>query len=113
MLESKHFKHIFFFVSGLWGSAIGSMEENLKFIRGTTFFLLSICSNQLFHLLKLSTYFSLPSSNTCSPLVANRNAAMPNRRSTGTPFVLLPAFSRIPSKIADSGLKYIYAEWQE
>ena len=65
------------------------MEENLKFIRGTTFFLLPVGSNQLSHLLKLSTYFTLSSSNPRSPLVPNRNTAVPNRSSTGTPFVII------------------------
>ena len=89
------------------------MEEILNFIRATTLFLLPVCSDQLLQLLKLSTYFTSSSSNLFNCLVPNRNTAVPNRSSIGLVFVLLPAFSRIPRKSADGGLKYIYGEWQE
>ncbi|KAM6042944.1 LOW QUALITY PROTEIN: cytosolic phospholipase A2 gamma-like [Theristicus caerulescens] len=86
--QKKKKKHICY-LQGLWGSALGSMEENLKFIKGTIIFLLPVFSNQLSHLLKLSTYFTLPLRNPCSPLVPSRNTAMPNKSSSVTQFVII------------------------
>ncbi|XP_062484875.1 cytosolic phospholipase A2 gamma [Pezoporus occidentalis] len=37
------------YMQGLWGSALGSMEEIIKFVGGTTFFVLLVCSKELLH----------------------------------------------------------------